>query len=347
MRCSRIGRLLAATITVLAWLASAPVAVAHEKWFIAGEPPALAPSGFFSAYCLSAVAVAVAVTVLAAFFWRRRGRRDLIPGPERLGATDEGIARFYSFVPIVIGIHFAVPLLVLGVQGQLFSPNNVLDAPWIFILGTWQIAIALSFLYGGLTRVFAASLAVLWVIAGLVVGWESAFENLHYLGAAVFFFCKGRGPYSIDRLLFPRLAPSPALAGHGLKLLRISVGAGFVFVAFTEKLANPTLAHAFLAQFPLNFTASTGFPLSNAVFIWCAGTTELLLGLFLAFGIFPRMIIIGAWGIINLTLTIFSWIELVGHLPIYGIMAVLLVWAPSEKTSTLMRRGIFGRDAET
>jgi hypothetical protein len=146
------------------------------------------------------------------------------------------------------------------VQGRLFSPNNVLAAPWIFILGTWQIAIALSFLSGGLTRVFAASLAVLWVIAGFVVGWETAFENLHYLGAAVFFFCKGRGPYSIDSLLFPGLAPSPALARHGLKLLRISMGAGFVFVAFTEKLANPTLAHTFLSQFPLNFNRAAHRP---------------------------------------------------------------------------------------
>jgi uncharacterized membrane protein YphA (DoxX/SURF4 family) len=347
MSCPRFGRFFAAIGTGLACGAGATVAHAHEKWFFAGEPPALAPKGFFSGFCLSAVAVAVAVTAVAAFFWRRRGQRDLIPGPERLGATDEGLARFYSWVPVVIGIHFAVPLLVLGVQGRLFSPNNVLTAPWIFILGTWQIAIALSLLYGGLTRVFAASLAVLWVIAGFVVGWETAFENLHYLGAAVFFFCKGRGPYSIDRLLFPGLAPSPELARHGLKLLRISMGAGFVFVAFTEKLANPPLAHTFLSQFPLNFTAATGFPLSNEVFIWCAGTTELLIGLFLAFGIFPRVIIIAAWGVINLTLTIFSWVELVGHLPIYGIMAVLLVWAPSEKTSRLMRRGIFGRDAET
>lgn len=319
-------------------------AQAHEKWFVAGEPPALAASGFFSAFCLSAVAAAVAITAVAAFFWRRRGQRDLIPGPERLGATDEGMAQFYGWVPVVIGIHFAVPLLVLGVQGRLFSPNNVLPAPWNYLLGTWQIAIALSLLYGGLTRVFAASLAVLWVVAGFAVGWEPAFENLHYLGAAAFFFCKGRGPHSIDRLLFPGLAPSPALARHGLKLLRISVGVGFVFVAFTEKLANPTLAHTFLSQFQLNFTSAVGVPLSNETFIWCAGTTELLIGLFLAFGLFPRVIILAAWGVINLTLTIFSWVELVGHLPIYGIMAVLLVWAPSEKTSRLMRRGIFGSE---
>jgi uncharacterized membrane protein YphA (DoxX/SURF4 family) len=226
----------------------------------------------------------------------------------------------------------------------VFSPNNELSAPWNFILGTWQIAIALSFLYGGLTRVFAASLAVLWVFTGFLVGWESALENLHYLGAAIFFFCKGRGPHSIDRMLFPALDPSPALAAHGLKLLRISMGVGFVFVAFTEKLANPALAHTFLSQFQLNFTAALGLPMSDAAFIWCAGTTELLIGLFLAFGIFPRVIILAAWGVINLTLTIFSWVELVGHLPIYGIMAVLLVWAPSAKTSSLMRRGIFGRE---
>lgn len=343
----RSGRIRTTIATALVCLAGTTAAQAHEKWFVAGEPPALAASGFFSAFALSATAVAVVVTLVAAFCWRRRGQRDLIPGPERLGATDGGMARFYSWVPVVVGIHFAVPLLVLGVQGQLFSPNNELAAPWNFILGTWQIAIALSLLYGGLTRVFAASLAVLWGVAGFVVGWESAFENLHYLGAAIFFFCKGRGPYSIDRLLFPRLDPSPALAKHGLKLLRISVGVGFVFVAFTEKLANPALAHAFLSQFQLNFTAALGLPLSDQAFIWCAGTTELLLGLFLAFGIFPRVIILGAWGAINLTLTIFSWVELVGHLPIYGIMAVLLVWAPSEKTSSLMRRGIFGGQGET
>ncbi len=318
----------------------APSAQAHEKWFVEGNPPALAARGFFSAYALSAAAVAIVVTVIAALWWRQRKMRDLIPGPQRLGATDEGLMRFFGWVPVVIGIHFAVPLLVLGVQGKLFSPNNALAAPWNFFLGTWEIAIALSFLYGGLTRFFSIALAILWVVAGLAIGWETAFENLHYLGAAVFFFCTGRGPYSIDRMLFPGIEPSPAVARWGMHALRVSIGLGFAFVAFTEKLANPELAHTFLAQFPLNFTRSLGVALTNEQFIWCAGTAELVIGLFLAFGLFPRTIIIGAWGIINLTLTIFSWVELVGHLPIYGIMAVLLVWNPSEKTSHLWQKAL-------
>jgi len=328
---------------VLAGLGLTSAAQAHEKWFVEGKAPSLAAKGFFSAFCLSATAVAVAVTLVAAFVWRRRGKRDLVPGPEALGATEDGLSRFYGWVPVILGIHFAVPLLVLGVQGRLFSPNNELASPWSFFLGTAEIAIALSFLYGGLTRLFAVALGALWIVAGLFLGWETAVENLHYLGAAIFFFCTGRGPNSIDRVLFPKLEPSAELLGRGMTALRISIGAGFAFVAFTEKLANPALAHTFLSQFKLNFTAAIGLPMSDAAFIWCAGATELVIGFFLAFGIFPRTIIFAAWGIINLTLTIFSWVELIGHLPIYGIMAVLLVWAPSEKTSRLWQRGVQGR----
>jgi hypothetical protein len=36
-------------------------------------------------------------------------------------------------------------------------------------------------------------------------------------------------------------------------------------------------------------------------------------------------------------------VEFVGYLPIYGIMAVLLVWAPSERTRDLWQRGVQGR----
>ena len=332
----------ARVLVTLLVLAAATAAHAHEKWFVSGEAPELQPGGFFSPFALSATAVAVVATLIAGFIWRKRGKLDLIPGPGRLGATDEGLVRFYSLVPVVVGVHFAVPLLVLGVQGRLFSPNNPLPAPWNFLVGTAEIGIALSFLYGGLTRLFAIVLGLLWVAAAAALGFETAFENLHYLGAAVFFYCTGRGPYAIDRMLFPGLDPAPELARWGLTALRVSIGAGFAFVAFTEKLANPALAHTFLAQYQLNFTASLGMPMSDQMFIWCAGATELLIGLFLAFGIFPRTIILVAWGVINLTLTIFSWVELVGHLPLYGIMSILLVWTPSAKTDELLQQGVLG-----
>jgi hypothetical protein len=59
----------------------------------------------------------------------------LSPGPEVLGATVAGRARFDALVPLFLGIHVAVPLIVLGVKGVLFSPNNHLPVPWLSWLG--------------------------------------------------------------------------------------------------------------------------------------------------------------------------------------------------------------------
>jgi hypothetical protein len=66
----------------------------------------------------------------------------------------------------------------------------------------------------------------------------------------------------------------------------------------------------------------------------------LLVGLFLLLGLFPREIVLVAWVPINLTLTIFNWVELVGHLPIYGMMAVLLLWTSDAENRGLWRRGL-------
>src|SRR5262245_57463720 len=97
-----------------------------------------------------AVGAGVALTVVAASAWRRWGRRDLIPGPKAFGATEAGRAQFYAIVPLILGIHVSVPLFVLALQGQMFSPNNHLHGPWIYWLGVAQIGVALALLYGAL-----------------------------------------------------------------------------------------------------------------------------------------------------------------------------------------------------
>ncbi|GAC1384407.1 MAG: hypothetical protein NVSMB42_02360 [Herpetosiphon sp.] len=43
---------------------------------------------------------------------------------------------------------------------------------------------------------------------------------------------------------------------------------------------------------------------------------------------------------INLTLTIFNWSELIGHLPIYGAMSVLLLWQASRVTDETWVHGL-------
>jgi hypothetical protein len=83
--------------------------------------------------------------------------------------------------------------------------------------------------------------------------------------------------------------------------------------------------------------------MSDDMFVLCAGATELLIGLCLVFGIFPRLIVASAWVLINMSLTVFNWVELVGHLPLYGVMAILLVWTPQQDDQRMWVRGVLGR----
>jgi uncharacterized membrane protein YphA (DoxX/SURF4 family) len=319
---------------------------AHERWFYVASPHQTRWEKAFQFPGVLDVGAAATLTAVAELAWRVRRGRDLVPGPEVLGATPTGRARFFALVPLIIGIHAGLPLLVLAIKGELFSPNNHLHGPGVYWLGAIQIGVALCFLYGAMTQLAGLALGLLWLIGSGGFGLEPILENAHHLGIAAFFVLAGRGPNAIDRLLSPRLEPPPRLARWAMPSLRIGLGVSLAMVAFTEKLANPGLAQAFFEEYPLNFTGWLGLPRSDEDFVLCAGTTELLIGLCLMFGFFPRTIILTAWVFINMTLTIFNWVELLGHLPIYGIMAVLLVWTPSAEDQGLWVQGVLGTTAD-
>lgn len=320
-------------------LSGASRASAHEKWFHETQGYGLRWDLYFRPLPLAFTGAVVLATLATWAYWKRRGRGH-IPGPENFGATDERRAALYGLVPLILGIHVAVPLLVSGVQGQLFTPNNQLPGFWKYALGIMQTGIALAIFYGALTRLAAVALALLWTAGIFLVGLEPMIESAMYLGFAAFFFLAGRGPISVDRLIVPRLEPSARLMSVAIPALQAGLGLSLIVVAFTEKFANLPLASAFLERYPLNFTQALHIPLSNETFILCAGAVELLVGLWILFGIFPREIIIIAWIPLNLTLTVFNWTELVGHLPIYGTLAVLLVWSPGSENLTLWLSGL-------
>jgi hypothetical protein len=116
-----------------------------------------------------------------------------------------------------------------------------------------------------MARFAAVVLGALWLVGIGVFGLEAMLENLQYLGIAWFFFLAGRGPYAIDRLLFPVLEPKAQTASRAMWSLRVGTGLALTIVAFTEKLANPELAKAFLRQYPLNFTTWLHMPVRRSV----------------------------------------------------------------------------------
>jgi hypothetical protein len=54
--------------------------------------------------------------------------------------------------------------------------------------------------------------------------------------------------------------------------------------------------------------------------------------------------VLASWIFINMTLTVFNWVEVLGHLPLYGVMAVLLIWTPTGEDQCLWVRGVHGPD---
>ncbi|MGQ0714371.1 MAG: hypothetical protein ACT4PJ_11670 [Gemmatimonadaceae bacterium] len=301
--------------------------ILHERWFVSREHP-VDFSQMFTAQTGIALGIAVGVTAVAWLAWRATGKRADIPGPLQLGMGWENYQRLLSWMPLVIGIHTAIPLLVGGVQLQLLVPNLAL--PYHFLGGLIalaEIVIALTFLYGAATRVGAALLALIWLAGAVWFGPLLLLEHALFLGVAFFMFVMGRGPAAIDMTFHRFHRPIERLVPLALPTLRVATGIGVVVLAFTEKLWNVPMGVDFLSRYPLNFFPALGFEgVSDAQFIVIAGVVELTFGLLLISGAFVRLMTLILWVPFNLTLPFLGWRELVGHLPIYGIMALILLW---------------------
>jgi len=304
------------------------IIVAHAKWFI--DPSQFPLRLDSTAVERTVVAIGVALAAIAgAFLFDRllRARSRSTPPPQLTGTRGD-LRNLLSWLLLILALHASVPLVVAGVQRQLFVPN--LSMPWTFVggvIGLTQIVIALGFAYGVLTRVAALALAILFPAGAVFFGPVEMIEQLHMLGIAVALGVLGRGTFSFDGIL---ALPRPQLRNWipaAIPAMRVLAGLGMVWVGFTEKLWNVPLAVAFLERYPLNFMPALGFTsFSNADFAVAAGIAEVSIGALIASGFLTRWVILAAWVPFNLTLPYLGWVELVGHLPIYGIMAVLLFW---------------------
>jgi len=302
--------------------------VLHERWFLDETRFPVQFSTWSSPESLIPVAVALGITIVATVIYRARGRQSVVPGPIALGMPWENYVRLLTWVPLVIGLHMGVTLLVSGVSRQLFVPNLELPVNLLGgVLGMVEIAIALAFIYGALARPAAAALGALWVLGMLVFGPLRLIEHTEILGVAFFLFATGRGPLAFDMALDKLNKPVASLIPHAVPVLRITLGIGLTVVAFTEKLWNIPMGLAFLSDHNFNFFPYIGLPaIDNTKFLLIAGTVELLVGLMLIAGTYVRLIIIVTLIPFNLTLPFLGWRELVGHLPTYGILALLLLW---------------------
>jgi hypothetical protein len=323
------------------------MSILHERWFVSDRGFPVQPDLASVSQTWIPLAIALGITLVAIVLWRMRGSRPLIPGPIELGMPWENYEQLLSWIPLVIGLHTAVPLLVSGVNLRLFVPNLLLPVDIVGgMLALAEIVVGLTFFYGALTRAGAILLASSWVAGAFMFGPVRLLEHSLFLGIAFFLFATGRGPLAFDMSLKRLHRPIERLIPHAVPVLRTLTGVSIVVLAFSEKLWNLPLGLAFLERHHFNFFPPLGFDgVSDRDFLLIAGTVELTFGLLLMSGAFIRLVILVLWVPFNLTLPFLGWRELVGHLPIYGILALLLIWGEKRpETEDALVRGVEKRE---
>src|SRR3954452_339143 len=291
--------------------------VAHETWFVGARPPedwGFATSGASLALLAGAVAITLLVR-LVSYWWN--------------GVDVPFLARLAPWMPFALRMHLAVSLIGLLSMGVYLSPAMDLDGSFgSVLLGAGMVVVAVSMAAGYRVREASWLLVALGAIGMLKFGAVPVLARLDLLGLAVFLLVTGPGRWSADHELGRVAAPGVPELGRGVWALKLAAGYALIVVAFQEKLANPRLALDFLQAKPDFNVANSLFSLdwSDPRFIRIAGAIEVLFGLLLISGRLPQLVVIAAGIPFNATLFYFGTTELVGHLPVYGTMLVLLVF---------------------
>ena len=301
--------------------------LAHVKWF---TDPRLHPTQYgllLSGPVIAAFAIALAATGVAYLIQHR------VPEPNAVRSLE----RYAKTGPLALRIALGVALIAASAANWLFVPSLVLDRDAVGIaLRVVEAACGLLFLAGLFMRYTAMVLALLGIVAMFPFSIESILEQIHILGIAVYLFIAGAGAVSLDarrqahRSIQHENAPAAAI-----NLLRIAMGFGIAYGALTEKLLNPPLAQALLDQSPfLNVLRPLG--VTDPVFIWLAGMTELAVGVVILSGQITRPVMAVGFALFTVTLIVFGLPELIGHLPYYGIMLTLFI-APDADSWRVQR----------
>ncbi|WP_188552086.1 hypothetical protein [Sediminivirga luteola] len=300
---------------VLIAAGSVTPAVAHQQWFVA-DPQDYPVDGaaLLRPGVLLGVVVAVVVTLLG------RAAASRLPVPE-LSAFKPArlLAVLAPWAPRILALHVGLSLIVLSFSGAVLSPTFRAPDRWEALLLVPQIIVGVMLIAGVFVRI--AAVAIVLTATGITVasGWESVASTAVLVGSAVFLFVlPPRATEGSRGALDARTLSRAGLA------LRLGAGVSLIGLAISEKLANPHMARAMLEQVPaLNVLAPLG--VTPESFALIAGGVELALGLLLISGALPQLIALVTAVPFTATLALFGTAELIGHLPMYGVLLTLLI----------------------
>ena len=291
---------------------------AHTTWFTDERPD------YDFGFLLETRSLAlVAIAFLITFGWRWAATR--LPRPEL--AFLSRLSNLVPWIPRILGIHAGVSLIAQAYAGTYLAPG--LDLPSTTggtllavvegILGVWLVS-------GWNIRWAAALLVASGPIGMFAYGPVPILERVDLLGIALFlvFIPPGSDRYGATDV-------SNRVLRVPLFLMRLAAGGALIVLSGTEKLVRPEIGLVLIDRYPiLNLAQTIGLEFSDLEFLRVAGAIELLFGLLIISGALPQIVVIAAGIPFNATLFFFGASELIGHLPMYGVMLALLVYGSSK-----------------
>jgi uncharacterized membrane protein YphA (DoxX/SURF4 family) len=316
-------------LSLLGGVLSPATVFAHVKWFTDEDNYPLRTDLILSDRTLLMLVVAGAAVLGFIFLERLVGDTNW----PNLGI----FRRMRIGAPTILSLQAAITLVAAASQGTLLVPNLVMpESPVGIVAIGAELFIAVTFITGVWDWAGALTLMALLPVGAIVCGPWDVLEQLMWFGIAATVVVIGRNSSTRWRARQWFARRDPACADHALTLLRVSTGAAFIAVACGEKLWNPELGRAFVVAHPIfNFVQSLGVSwFSDDLFVLMIGLAEATIGALLISGRLTRVVVLGMWLPFHIGIPLLPSQELIGHLPIFGIMYVLLV-QPSAAAPTV------------
>lgn len=320
-----MGSLAAAAIMLIA---TPKLVSAHERWFVESGTH----SGEHFGMDLTNIALSIGAMFLGAVVYTAeradwtRGIRIPLQSTHRL--LPRGME--WRIVASLAGIM----LIINSITGVFLAFGLVLPPGVPLLLGQIaQMAIGLLLLSqmyfsvaGALVLLVGVPIAAIYLPANLLADYLVEFAAL---AAALILVGLTSCP---DRLFRKWIKAGPErLDGLALPVIRIGTGLTLVVLALHNKLLSPDMALTFLDKYEFNFMSSLGLPwFTNLHFVFAAGVAEVTLGLLLALGLATRFVAALLLGFFVTTFIMLGPLELVGHLPLMGIMFLLIYCGPGR-----------------
>lgn len=250
------------------------------------------------------------------------------------------LSEYEEFLPWLFRLSLGLPIVGAGYAGYLFTPL-VTDAGTVVPVRPFGVAVGFLLLFGLGSRAVAAATLVTYV--ALLPAHPEFLLAFEYPAGLVAVLVVGSGRPSADHLIarlaaaddtvYSRLDPLHRRVAIPFDrwtepyhrfvptIVRVGMGAVFVYLALAEKLLAPEAALAVVDKYGL----TTVVAVPPELWVLGAAFAELFIGALLLVGFFTRAASAAAFVVFTTTLFALPDDPVLAHVSLFGLVSALLV----------------------